>query len=190
MRTDRQTDREHIENSKHEATLIPVYGRGERANSYYWFKLHLYIYQDIRLNIDPPGIIPNQPKTKRQVCWQIINVWNLLVRSGYTLDQFSLTSGHPLFFLWSLSYFFLIFQKVGWSSRKIGLLTTIDPIIRHAVEIQNVLAGVGYKLNVELWLFLRTSQVWNSWVGVTYPSLQCSNYWSWALSANSLLMLT
>ena len=32
MRTDRQTDREHTENSKPEATLIPVDSRGERAN--------------------------------------------------------------------------------------------------------------------------------------------------------------
>ena len=31
MRTDRQTDREHTENSKPEATLIPVDCRGERA---------------------------------------------------------------------------------------------------------------------------------------------------------------
>ena len=35
MRTNKQTDREHTENSKHEATVIPVYGRGELANSYY-----------------------------------------------------------------------------------------------------------------------------------------------------------
>ena len=35
MGTNKQTDREHTENSKHEATVIPVYGWGELANSYY-----------------------------------------------------------------------------------------------------------------------------------------------------------
>ena len=33
MRTNKQTDREHTENSKPEATLIPVDRRGERANT-------------------------------------------------------------------------------------------------------------------------------------------------------------
>ena len=32
MRTNKQTDREHTENSKPEATLIPVDSRGEQAN--------------------------------------------------------------------------------------------------------------------------------------------------------------
>ena len=34
MRTNKQTDKEHTENSKPEATLIPVDRRGERANKW------------------------------------------------------------------------------------------------------------------------------------------------------------
>ena len=36
MRTNKQTDREHTENSKPEATLIPVDHWGERANKVHW----------------------------------------------------------------------------------------------------------------------------------------------------------
>ena len=36
MRTNKQTDREHTENSKPEATLIPLDHWGERANKVHW----------------------------------------------------------------------------------------------------------------------------------------------------------
>ena len=34
MRTNKQTDREHTENSKHEATLIPMDRQGDWANKW------------------------------------------------------------------------------------------------------------------------------------------------------------